>query len=56
MLSRNKYTAIRPLPNSDKPKSKEDAQRPEFKVCKFASQASTEDGSCLRLFIPGCLT
>jgi ParB family chromosome partitioning protein len=30
VLPRNKYTAIR----DDKPKSKEEAQHPEFKVCK----------------------
>ena len=47
MLPRNKYTAIRPLPNSDKPKSKEDAQRPEFKLCKFATDAN-ESAKALR--------
>jgi ParB family chromosome partitioning protein len=30
----NKYTAIR----DDKPKSKDDAKRPEFKVCKFTTE------------------
>ena len=45
VLPRNKYTAIRPLPNSDKPKSKDDAQRPEFKLCKFATDAIITEGS-----------
>ncbi|MFP5205764.1 MAG: ParB/RepB/Spo0J family partition protein [Acidobacteriota bacterium] len=40
-LPRNKYTAIR----DDKPKSKEEAQRPEFKVCKFAAEAIITEGS-----------
>jgi len=34
-LPRNKYTAIR----DDKPKSKDEATRPEFKVCKFTTEA-----------------
>lgn len=41
VLPRNKYTAIR----DDKPKSKEEAQRPEFKVCKFAADAIVTEGS-----------
>jgi ParB family chromosome partitioning protein len=41
VLPRNKYTAIR----DDKPKQKEDAQRPEFKVCKFATDAIITEGS-----------
>lgn len=41
VLPRNKYTAIR----DDKPKSKDDAQRPEFKVCKFATEAIITEGS-----------
>jgi ParB family transcriptional regulator, chromosome partitioning protein len=41
VLPRNKYTAIR----DDKPKSKEEAQRPEFKVCKFATDAIVTEGS-----------
>jgi ParB family chromosome partitioning protein len=41
VLPRNKYTAIR----DDKPKSKDDAQRPEFKVCKFAADAIITEGS-----------
>ena len=45
VLPRNKYTAIRPLSNSDKPQKKEDAQRPEFKVCKFATDAIITEGS-----------
>jgi len=41
VLPRNKYTAIR----DDKPKSKDDAKRPEFKVCKFAADAIIAEGS-----------
>jgi ParB family chromosome partitioning protein len=41
VLPRNKYTAIR----DDKPKSKDDAQRPEFKVCKFTTDAIITEGS-----------
>jgi ParB family chromosome partitioning protein len=41
VLPRNKYTAIR----DDKPKSKDDAQRPEFKVCKFTTDAIVTEGS-----------
>jgi ParB family chromosome partitioning protein len=41
VLPRNKYTAIR----DDKPKSKDEAQRPEFKVCKYAADAIIAEGS-----------
>ena len=41
VLPRNKYTAIR----DDKPKSKDDAKRPEFKTCKFATEAIITEGS-----------
>jgi len=41
VLSRNKYTAIR----DDKPKSNDEAKRPEFKVCKFATDAIVTEGS-----------
>jgi len=41
VLPRNKYTAIR----DDKPKAKDDAQRPEFKVCRFATDAIITEGS-----------
>lgn len=41
VLPRNKYTAIR----NEKPTSKEEAQRPEFKECKFASDAIITEGS-----------
>jgi ParB family chromosome partitioning protein len=41
VLPRNKYTAIR----DDTPKSKEEAQRPEFKVCKYAADAIVTEGS-----------
>jgi ParB family chromosome partitioning protein len=39
-LPRNKYTEIRP----EKPKSKEEAARPEFKTCKFTTDAIITDG------------
>jgi len=41
VLPRNKYTAIR----DDKPTKKEDAQRPEFKVCRFTTDAIITEGS-----------
>jgi ParB family transcriptional regulator, chromosome partitioning protein len=41
ILPRNKYTAIR----DDKPKSKNDAKRSEFKVCKFTTDAIITEGS-----------
>jgi ParB family chromosome partitioning protein len=41
VLPRNKYTAIR----DDKPKSKDDAKRPEYKVCKFTTEAIITEGS-----------
>jgi ParB family chromosome partitioning protein len=41
VLRRNKYTAIR----DDKPKSNDEAKRPEFKVCKFATDAIVTEGS-----------
>jgi ParB family chromosome partitioning protein len=41
VLPRNKYTAIR----DDKPKSKDDAKRPEFKVCKFTTEAIIIEGA-----------
>ncbi|HEX4029209.1 MAG TPA: ParB/RepB/Spo0J family partition protein [Terracidiphilus sp.] len=41
VLPRNKYTAIR----DDKPKSKEEAKRPEFKACKFTAEAIITEGS-----------
>ena len=40
MLPRNKYTAIR----DDRPKSKEEAKRPEFKECKFTTEAIITEG------------
>jgi len=40
-LPRNKYTAIR----DDKPKSKDDAKRPEYKVCKFTTEAIVTEGT-----------
>jgi ParB family chromosome partitioning protein len=41
VLPRNKYTVIR----DDKPKSKNDAKRPQFKVCKFTTEAIITEGS-----------
>jgi ParB family chromosome partitioning protein len=41
VLPRNKYTAIR----DDKPKSSDEAKRPEFKVCKFTTDAIVTEGS-----------
>ena len=41
VLPRNRYTAIR----SDKPKSSDEAKRPEFKVCKFTTEAIITEGS-----------
>ena len=41
VLPRNSYTSIR----DDKPKSKDDAKRPEFKVCKFTTEAIITEGS-----------
>ncbi|MDE1160643.1 MAG: ParB/RepB/Spo0J family partition protein [Acidobacteriaceae bacterium] len=40
-LPRNKYTEIR----DEKPSSKEAAKRPEFKSCKFTTEAIVTDGS-----------
>src|SRR6202044_4272266 len=41
VLPRNRYTAIR----DDKPKSNDEAKRPEFKVCKFTTDAIITEGS-----------
>jgi ParB family chromosome partitioning protein len=41
VLPRNKYTAVR----DDKPKSNDEAKRPEFKVCKFTTDAIVTEGS-----------
>jgi len=41
VLPRNQYTAIR----DEKPKSKEEAKRPEFKVCKFTTDAIITEGN-----------
>lgn len=40
VLPRNKYLAIR----DDRPKSKEEARRPEFKECKFTTEAIITEG------------
>jgi ParB family transcriptional regulator, chromosome partitioning protein len=39
-LPRNKYTEIRP----EKPKTKEEATRPEFKMCKYTTEAIVSEG------------
>jgi len=39
-LPRNKYTEIRP----EKPTTKEEATRPEFKTCKFTTEAIVSEG------------
>jgi ParB family chromosome partitioning protein len=41
VLPRNKYTAIR----DDKPKSNDEAKRPEFKTCKFTIDAIITEGA-----------
>ena len=41
VLPRNKYTVIR----ADKPKSKDEGKRPEFKSCKFTTEAIITEGS-----------
>jgi ParB family chromosome partitioning protein len=41
VLPRNKYTAIQ----EEKPKDKQQAQRPEYKVCKFTTEAIITEGS-----------
>jgi ParB family chromosome partitioning protein len=41
VLPRNKYTAIR----DDRPKSKDDAKRPEYKECKYTTDAIITEGS-----------
>jgi len=41
VLPRNKYVAIR----DDKPKSKEEGQRPEYKTCKYTTEAIIAEGS-----------
>jgi ParB family chromosome partitioning protein len=40
-LPRNKYTEIR----AEKPSSKDEAKRPEFKTCKFTSEAIVTEGN-----------
>jgi len=40
VLPRNKYTALR----DDRPTSKEEAKRPEFKECKFTTEAIITEG------------
>jgi ParB family transcriptional regulator, chromosome partitioning protein len=41
VLPRNRYAAIR----DDKPKSNDEAKRPEFKVCKYATDAIITEGT-----------
>jgi ParB family transcriptional regulator, chromosome partitioning protein len=40
-LPRNKYTEVR----AEKPQTKDEAKRPEFKVCKFTTEAIVTDGT-----------
>ncbi|RSL18426.1 ParB family chromosome partitioning protein [Edaphobacter aggregans] len=49
-LPRNKYTEIR----ADKPSSKEEAKRPEFKTCKFTSEAIVTEGEDVGTFHKVC--
>jgi ParB family transcriptional regulator, chromosome partitioning protein len=46
VLPRNKYTAIR----DDRPKSKDDVKRPEFKECKFTTEVIITEGSDVGTF------
>ena len=41
VLPHNKYTAIQ----DEKPKDKQQAQRPEYKICKFTTEAIVTEGS-----------
>jgi ParB family chromosome partitioning protein len=41
ILPRNKYTVIR----DDRPQSKEKAKHPEFKECKFTTEAIITEGA-----------
>jgi ParB family chromosome partitioning protein len=41
VLPRNKYTSIQ----DEKPKDKQQAQRPEYKICKFTTEAIITEGS-----------
>jgi ParB family chromosome partitioning protein len=41
VLPRNRYTAIQ----NEKPKDKQQAQRPEYKTCKFSTEAIITEGS-----------
>jgi ParB family transcriptional regulator, chromosome partitioning protein len=41
VIPRNQYTVIR----DEKPKTKEEAKRPEFKVCKYTSEAIITEGN-----------
>jgi ParB family chromosome partitioning protein len=50
VLPRNKYTAVR----TEKPKSKEEAQRPEFKVCKFVADAIITEGTDVGTVLKVC--
>jgi ParB family transcriptional regulator, chromosome partitioning protein len=49
-IPRNKYIEIR----ADRPSTKEDAKRPEFKVCKFTTEAIITEGSDKREFRRVC--
>jgi ParB family chromosome partitioning protein len=44
-IPRNKYVEIRPLPNSDKPTNKNQRDWPEYKTCKFMTEAIVTEGT-----------
>jgi len=45
VVPRNKYVEIRPLPNSDKPTNPKQRDWPEYKTCKFTTEAIVTEGS-----------
>jgi ParB family chromosome partitioning protein len=45
VVPRNKYVVIRPLPNSDKPTNPKQRDWPEYKTCKFTTEAIVTEGS-----------
>jgi len=44
-IPRNKYVEIRPLPKSDKPANQKQRDWPEYKTCKFTTEAIVTEGS-----------
>jgi ParB family transcriptional regulator, chromosome partitioning protein len=45
VVPRNKYVEIRPLPNSAKPANQKQRDWPEYKTCKFTTEAIVTEGS-----------